>query len=336
MHSCLKKLRLPLFRPKKGFLSPFVQSFYGMYYPFQTYPNTSPIKDIMLPDGDLIRMEEDSIEETAKDSRIIILLHGLSGSSRSRYMIRVSNKLSTQGYRVFRVNLRGCGIGQGFSKSIYHGGVSKDIFHISKQLEKEYPHSPITLVGFSLGGNIALKLGGELGKNDLGSIDSIIALSPPIDLEVCSYLVSRVYWSTLEWYLMSRLQRDLSMINRYFSDIPPIVLQKVGTISEFENIYACSKGEFKDRFEYYKKCSSNFLLKDIKIPNLILASADDPVIPGYLFENNQMGDLNDLILSPYGGHLGFIAHSDTNGDNSHYCWMDSVILKWIQWHEKKL
>src|SRR4029453_9162833 len=111
----------------------------------------------------------------------VVLLHGLCGCHRSAYMRRLAYKLWRCGLRAIRMNLRGCGSGKGLARQPYHSGQSEDVRAVLDELHAETPQSPLQLVGFSLGGNIALKLAGELGNTVAASLQQVIAVCPPAD-----------------------------------------------------------------------------------------------------------------------------------------------------------
>ena len=101
-------------------------------------------------------------------------------------MVRLARGLWNAGLRCVRMNLRGCGPGFGLARRIYHSGRSGDALAVVEALKRKEPESPIALVGFSLGGNIALKLAGELGEEGRGRLSQVLSVSPPIDLGACA------------------------------------------------------------------------------------------------------------------------------------------------------
>ena len=117
----------------------------------------------IFADGDKLSVEISTPKGWKANDLTVILVHGLCGSHRSPYLVRMVKRLKPLGIRVVRINLRGCGSGKGLAKYMYHSGRSEDVFEVIKQLKVETPDSPFVLIGFSLGGNIVLKMGGELG-----------------------------------------------------------------------------------------------------------------------------------------------------------------------------
>src|SRR5579872_5882281 len=151
------------FEPFPYLENPHHQTVIGGLFNFPTEP-PSQQKILALEDGDKISLEITSPEGWKPTDPTVILLHGLCGSHQSPNLVRMAKKLEPLGIRVIRYNMRGCGSGRGLARQVYHSGRSDDIFEVLKLLKQEWPDSPFLLIGFSLGGNIVLKLAGELGE----------------------------------------------------------------------------------------------------------------------------------------------------------------------------
>ncbi len=145
----------------------------------------------MLDDGDQIVLHDDCPDGWRPGDRAALLIHGLAGCHESGYMVRIAHKLHAAGVRAFRMDLRGCGAGAALARLPYHSGRSEDARAALVAIAELAGGSPTTLVGFSLGANIALKLLGELGQAKCGNLDSAMAVCPPIDLAACSRQIAR-------------------------------------------------------------------------------------------------------------------------------------------------
>ncbi|MDE3048039.1 MAG: alpha/beta fold hydrolase, partial [Verrucomicrobiota bacterium] len=137
-------------------------------------------KRVKLPDGDVISLQVTTPRGWEPKKGTVVMVHGLCGSHQSPYMVRITKHLAQMGIRSVRYNMRGCGTGFGLAKNIYHSGRSDDLFECLKVLKIEHPDSPTVLIGFSLGGNIVLKLAGELGTLAPYFLDRVFAVSPPV------------------------------------------------------------------------------------------------------------------------------------------------------------
>ena len=147
-------IELP-FDPFPFFSGSHQQTIFGSFFSFQLQPPSSR-KLIELPDKDKISLEITTPKNWKPTNPTVIMLHGLCGSHKSPYLVRITKKLAKKGIRSVRFNLRGCGSGKGLAKGIYHCGRSEDVLVALKELKKEHPNSPIVLIGFSIGGSIAL------------------------------------------------------------------------------------------------------------------------------------------------------------------------------------
>lgn len=176
--SVLLKLEIPPFLPWRICQSGMAQTLAAYWYPSGNRIDNQRHSFIDLPDGDRLAITENTPKQFTENTRTILLVHGLTGSHLSGYMIRTARQFLEEGYRVIRMDLRGCGAGRGMAKQIYHAGRSDDPRQILRWLAQYYPKSPVTVIGFSLGANMILKMAGEDGQNRSGNLDSVIAVSP--------------------------------------------------------------------------------------------------------------------------------------------------------------
>ena len=149
--------------------------------------------------------------------KTILLIHGMGGSHAANYMVRMSRKFYEKGYRTLRINLRGIGPGAALAQRPYHGGSSDDILQVVQALKDQTPDTSIVLIGYSLGGNIALKLVGELGEKADSLLAQTIAICPPIDL---SQTVQSLLNSTNRFYHRYYVKRLKKMGSRGLATVP--------------------------------------------------------------------------------------------------------------------
>src|SRR5690606_21143125 len=164
-------------------------------------------KLVRLPDGDFISLEITTPKGWKPSDLSVFLVHGLCGSSKSPYLVRLAKRLNEVGIRAIRYNMRGCGSGRGLAKGIYHCGRSEDVFECLKVIKREHPESPIALIGYSLGGNIVLKLVGELGGLASTLLEKVIAVSPPAELYSSILLLSSPENAFYEKYFYRQIGR---------------------------------------------------------------------------------------------------------------------------------
>src|SRR5215467_14477290 len=176
MHSALSSSQpLQEFRPLPLLTNPHVQTLVAAKLAWSWEP-PSVTRLVKLPDDDTIALEVSTPQGWQPDDQTVLLLHGLCGCHRSPYMQRMARKLLRCGIRAVRMNLRGCGSGRGLARSPYHSGQSADVLAVLESLQQACPRSPVTLVGFSLGGNISLKLAGELAALVPANVRRVIAI----------------------------------------------------------------------------------------------------------------------------------------------------------------
>ncbi|MGE0632972.1 MAG: alpha/beta fold hydrolase, partial [Pseudobdellovibrionaceae bacterium] len=178
----LKRLDWPAFEPHPFLPTGFLQTVASTFWPHLPDKTSAHLHDITLDDGDVIRVVENTPPGWKDGDRLVLAVHGLAGAHTSTYMIRITHQLLQKGIAVFRINLRGCGVGGGLAKNPYHSGRSEDSRTVLKWLKQKFPRSPVTQVGYSLGANMTLKMVGEDSDSPAGNLDQFVAVSPPVDL----------------------------------------------------------------------------------------------------------------------------------------------------------
>jgi uncharacterized protein len=303
------------FKPLLGTASPHLQTILACLTLPGIEPPSSPLK-ITLSDGDQLCCEMSTPLDWQATQKTVVLIHGLGGSHKSNYVVRTARKLFEYGYKVVRINLRGCGSGKGLAKRPYHGGTTEDVLAVLQRLKQENSSSPIILIGFSLGGNIVLKLGAELGKGQQ-LIEKSIAICPPIDIEETVRLLMRPSNYLYHRYYVKKLRREAK---------PWIQRRKFSSIPEFDNLVTAPNWGFNDAWDYYAKSSSRFVLSEIEHPCDILFAADDPFINYQSAFDRPLAPQVKIWATQRGGHLGFLG---TDGKNRGCFWIDQLIEKWV-------
>lgn len=282
---------------------------------------------VPLSDGDILACQVSTPSDWHQEQRTAFLLHGLSGSERSPRVVRLARKLFRRGIKVVRVNLRGCGSGKGHARRPYHGGCSNDIAAVLRAFRTETPHSLFCVTGFSLGGNIALKLAGELGKDASDLLDLVIAISPPVDLAAS---VQRIGLSKNRFYesaFVRGLIQEVTERHAIFPDLNPIMFPSKLKLFAFDQLYTAPAWGFADALDYYRQASAKPLMKNITIRSHVIVAEDDPIIDPYAFEPQYIPASMRVWRTQSGGHMGYVAHP-TKGRGIH--WLDQLITKWIE------
>lgn len=280
---------------------------------------------IKLPDGDCLTMEVCSPPSWRDYDPTVVLLHGLCGSHKSNYLQRLVKKFYKKGIRTIRLNLRGCGSGRGLSRFLYHCGSSDDVVIALKEIKKKAPYSPITLVGFSLGGNIVLKLAGELGEAAKDLLTQVISISPPADLKSSVQMIGQPKNHMYEKYFIRLLRSDVHYRHERFN-LPKVNLPLNMTVFEFDEYYMAPQNGYNSALEYYQACSAKTVLNKIVIPCQILFAKDDPIINSDGIVQELLPKNIHLVKTDHGGHLGFLSNFL---NKTGFRWMDHFILKWV-------
>lgn len=313
----------PPFRPHLLVRGGHAQTLAGVYYPGRKIAYRAERHLVTLDDGDRIVLHDDRPAGWQPHDRSALMIHGLAGSHASGYMQRIARKLNARGVRVFRMDLRGCGAGTGLAQLPYHSGRSHDAAAALRAIAQHLPYSPTTLVGFSLGANITLKLMGELERQTVGNLDSAVAVCPPVDLAACSRQISLPSNRIYDRYFVGLLLRQL----RAAQMAQGIKLgRRPRTLWEFDNAFTAVVCGFGTADNYYAAASSAPLIGRISWPTLILAAHDDPMIPSQSLASMTMPPAVELRLTESGGHLGFIGQSGVDADRR---WMDWRVVDWI-------
>src|SRR6266849_8934424 len=210
----------------------------------------------------------------------LLLWHGMEGSTASAYMVSTADKAFRAGLNVVRVNFRNCGGTEHLSPTLYHAGMTDDSRVVIDELIKTDRLSRIFVAGFSLGGNMVLKLAGEYGDNPPPEVLGICAVSPSIDLRASTNLMAQrrnwIYQQDFLRRLKNRIKRKAKLFpNLYDSS----ALGEIRSIEQFDDHYVAPAFGFANANDYYAKASSLPFIGGIRIPTLIIHAEDDPFIP---------------------------------------------------------
>lgn len=280
-----------------------------------------------LFDQDRIVIHDDHPASWQPGDRVVLILHGFCGSHQSPYVVRLADKLSLRGIRCFRIDFRGFGESALISRSHLYGGCSHDVEAAVSEIHELCPESNISVVGYSIGGNILMKLLGEWGADHPHYVDQGIAVSPPVDLVYASWNIRCRGNQIYEAYFVNRLQVAMTMRRRKVKGLLDTGLNPLPNrlIHWDQNLIAPVWG-FRDAQDYHIQSSAGPLLKDVRVPTKILWAQDDPVVPIDSYQRYTLSNQIDIVETARGGHLGFLGVK--NRDPDRY-WMDWRILEWI-------
>jgi uncharacterized protein len=270
-------------------------------------------------------------QASASDHPTIVVWHGVEGSTSSNYMQAMAEKGFQAGFNVVRVNFRNCGGTEHLTSTIYHGGLSSDLSAVVKQLLEQDRLPGIFLVGFSLGGNLVLKLAGEYGDNAPSEILGICAVSPSVDLTASADLIMKRSNWIYQQDFVRRLKKRIRTNHKLYPELYDISgLRGVSTLRSFDDRFTSVAHGFTDAADYYYRSSSTRVIDRIRIPTLIIHAEDDPFIPFAPLRNPAIANNPYiLLLAPeQGGHVAFI--SEDRKDDEDRFWAENRVVEFCK------
>lgn len=302
------------FKPHPGLWSRHFQTILASYKASGTAPPTQS-KLIYLPDNDQLSCEISTPLHWKNGDTTVALVHGLGGCHRSAYMIRLARLFYHKGIKVIRINLRGCGSGSHLARLPYNGGTSEDLLKVIEQEKCENPLSKINLIGFSLGGNVVLKLAGELGREAPKFVNAFISVCAPLDLaESIALIQSRRNSLYHRYYVKKVTEQGVNWLKN-----------KIETLYEFDQQITAPLWGYKGADDYYQQCSSQRFIGGIQHHCHIIYAEDDPFVRTDPAKHLCSSHVN-FWSSKHGGHMGFLG-ATPKVYKSH--WLDYLLLNWI-------
>lgn len=356
----------PAFRRHPLIRSPHAQTILGVYWPSGHFPYVARTHILHLGDGDRLVLHDDcpggtvagetplrgyaayerrllstapkepptSANKTSANKNVwqpgdpvVLLLHGLGGSHRSTYCVRTAQYLNEMGVRVFRLDHRGCGAGYSLALQPGHAGRSADVAAAIHGIRKLCPGSPLVVVGYSLSGNMLLKMAGEMGDEIPADLDSIVAVAPPIDLARCCETLTRGWGKIYDRSFVGGLTKQLASrhrsIPRAYAPLDP----PAKTLIDFDDRYTARVSGFENGADYYARSSAMHFVKDIRLPAWVISASDDPLVPPGVIEGAPWPGHVRVTITSGGGHLGFIGRGGIDPTRR---WLDWRVVDWVR------
>jgi uncharacterized protein len=275
-----------------------------------------------LPDGDFL--DADWVDGPA-DAPLVVLFHGLEGSSRSHYARSLMHHVRQLGWRGVVIHFRGCSGEPNRLPRAYFAGDSLEIDAIIRKLRNLHARQAMYVVGVSLGGNALLKWLGETGEQARGMVTAACAVSAPLDLTASGYALDQginrhVY---TRYFLASLKRKALAKSIRYPGLIDQTKIRKASRLWAFDTHYTARVHGFEDADDYWGKNASKPWLKHIAVPTLVINARNDPFLPSRALPSRQeVSDHVALEFTQDGGHVGFTSGPFPGNQN----WMPRRVL----------
>jgi predicted alpha/beta-fold hydrolase len=305
---------IPLFR------NPHLQTIAGHLWRRPGAGAVFPLERRLLRTDPATQVLVDAQRPAAPVRGEIVMVHGLEGSGEAGYIQSLAAAALRAGFAAHRFHMRTCGGTEHLTPTLYHAGLTLDLLALLRDL-RAAGRSPAFLVGFSLGGNVVLKLAGELGDGAPDLIRGVCAVSTPLDLAVCAQRISQWDNRLYERRFVRRMRARLCATGRYReSDFAGLC-----SVMEIDDRITAPSFGFGNAANYYRTQSAIHFLDAIRVPVLLIHSRDDTLAPFAIFETAAVraNPFIELAATDHGGHLGFLARGPRR------FWLDETILEWI-------
>lgn len=321
------------FTPRRGLLNGHIQTIVGNYFPRPAFrlPFETEAVEVDTLDGSRVVCHCHWQPETEAGPEVgrrltLVLVHGLEGSSDSRYIQGLTMRAWAVGCNVVRMNMRNCNDSDALSPTLYHSGISGDVGAVVQHYTQRFGLERVALVGYSMGGNLVLKLVGESGPRP--PICAVAAVCPAIDLSAGSDALHEPANRLYEWHFLRRLMRRFRRKAALFPHIYETRgVGPVRSLREFDDKIVARYCGFRDAADYYYRAASARVVDRIAVPTLILRALDDPFIRltpetrAALVANPQI----TLVETPHGGHCAYLCQDA--GDEIH--WAESSVVRFL-------
>ena len=261
-----------------------------------------------------------------------IIVHGLEGSSRSQYVVGNADKLWLSGGNIVRMNMRNCGGTEALTPTLYHSGLSGDVLAVMRLFVEQYGLKSVSLVGYSMGGNLVLKLAGDLGAGAAPpELRSVIGISPAVDLgpsaDALHRIENRIYEQKFLRALLRRFRRKVALFPRAYDGGK---VRGIHSLRQFDDRITALYSGFAGAEDYYTRAAAARVINRIAVPTLILHAMDDPFIR-LTPETRKKIEANSnitLIEPEHGGHCAFLAQPERVSHYDGY-WAEHTLLRFL-------
>ena len=267
--------------------------------------------------------------ELRSPAATVILVHGLEGSSASQYVVGNAARAWAAGLNVVRMNMRNCGGTENMSPTLYHSGFSSDIETVMQTFARERGCASFALIGYSMGGNLVMKLAGELGTQAPAYLKTVIGVSPAMDLAASADALHEPWNRVYEWkFLRGLIKRFARKVELYPQIYNFASARNLHTLREFDDRITAFYSGFTGADDYYARCSSAQFAGSIAVPALVLHALDDPFVR--MLPQTRAALLGNphvtLVETEHGGHCAFLGPR-SSGDDGY--WAESMLLRFI-------
>ncbi|MBI6953278.1 hydrolase [Pseudomonas sp. CCOS 191] len=319
------------FRPAAGLSNPHLQTLWGPLW--RKLPDLPRNRErLWLADGDFLDLDWHGPHQA--DAPLVLVLHGLTGSSNSPYVKGLQLALQARSWASVAVNWRGCSGEPNLLARSYHSGASEDLAETIRHLRAQRPLAPLYAVGYSLGGNVLLKYLGESGA--ASQLEAAVAVSVPFRLDQCADRIGLGFSKVYQAHFMRQMLAYVQDKQQHFRDKGHheglATLERLGSLRnlrtfwDFDGKVTAPLNGFSDAHDYYRRASSRYYLGENRTPTLIIHANDDPFVFGHSLPNaGELAAQTQLELHSRGGHVGFVEGSLRNPEY----YLERRIPQWL-------
>ncbi len=245
-----------------------------------------------------------------KDAPVMVILHGLEGSSDSNYVRGIAEKAYAAGFHAIRINQRNCGGTEKLTPTLYNSGMSGDYRAVFEELAHGDEFEQIFFAGYSMGGNLVTKLAGEYGGEAPEKLRGVCAVCPALDLAACADALERPdnYFYTRHFVsgLLTRYRRKAQLFPNFYSQNG---FGPIRTVREFDDVITAPHFGYRDAQEYYEAAGAKKVVDQVRVPMLLITAKNDPFVPyaSFLSAKVHQNPAIRLLAPEHGGHCAFIS-----------------------------
>jgi uncharacterized protein len=245
-----------------------------------------------------------------RDVPVIVVVHGLEGSSESNYMCGIAEKAFGRGLHVVRMNQRNCGGTERLTPTLYNSGMSGDYRAVLDELAGADGFQRIYFAGYSMGGNLVTKMAGEYGGDAPAALRGVCAVCPALDLSACADALERRDNYFYQRHFVNGLMNRYRLKARIFPDrYPTTGFGPIRTVREFDDAITAPCFGYRDAEEYYEAAGAKKVIGDVRVPMLLITAEDDPFVPyvSFLAARAEKNPAIRFVAPEHGGHCAFIS-----------------------------
>ena len=245
-----------------------------------------------------------------KDAPVLVIVHGLEGSSDSNYERGIAEKAFPRGFHVVRLNQRNCGGTEALTPTLYNSGMSKDYRRVLEELSAGDGFERIFFAGYSMGGNLVTKMAGEFGAAVPSALRGVCVVCPSIDLAACADALERAENYFYQRYFVSGLLSRYARKQQLFPERYKLNgLGPIRTVREFDDVITAPHFGYRDAQDYYDHVGAKRVAAQVRVPLLMITAQDDPFVPyvSFLAAKITENPAIRLVAPERGGHCGFIS-----------------------------